>query len=233
MTIERHEHPTPGFGQAAARALVALALLGAGAAQEASALAVYNTGVADDGTKLAPGQDETHWLLAATNDVKPPPTVVVSNQHPSGQYYAVDDAMWIWANAAGSADVNLPYTYHLDFDLTGYDPSTAKLSGAWGVDNTGKITLNGAAPVGTGTFALNTVTTANFNTAYSFSITGGFSAGLNSLEVQVTDAGNPAAFNVRGLSIVATPVPEPATVALFGAGLLALFGLARRARRRG
>lgn len=231
MNFEQHEPRLPGLGQAIGRSLLTLALLGAGAMQDAAALSVYNTGVTDAGAKLAVGSNETHWVLVPSSDEVPPLPVVVTNQHPLGQYFTSADSMWIWANASGSAAVGTPYTYRLEFDLTGFDLAATTISGAWGVDNIGKITLNGAAPMGTGTFVLNTVTAANFNTAYSFSITGGFTAGLNSLEVEVTDAGNPAAFNVSGLSVVATAVPEPASVALFGAGLLGLMVLARRSRK--
>lgn len=230
MNFEQDEPRVPQLGRVVGQAVVAFALLGAGALHEAAALSVYNTGVTDTGAKLAVGSNDTHWILVPSDDMVPPPPVVVTDQHPLGQYFTSADSMWIWANAGGTAAVGTPYTYRLDFDLTGFNPATATISGAWGVDNIGKITLNGAAPVGTGTFALNTVSTANFNTAYSFSITGGFTAGVNSLEVEVTDAGNPAAFNVSGLSVVAAAVPEPASVALFGAGLLALLVLARRSR---
>jgi len=113
--------------------------------------------------------------------------------------------MWIWANAAGFADPGSPYTFRLRIDLSGLDPASVSIGGAWGVDNDGTISFNGQPPTGTGTFSLTNADHDNYNVAHPFSITGGFVTGLNTLDVQVTNVDGPAALNVTRLTINGTP----------------------------
>jgi hypothetical protein len=101
------------------------------------------------------------------------------------------DSMWIGQDAAGSGDVGSPYTFRLSFDLTGFDPASVRITGAWGVDNNGDITLNGQVPTGMGTFSLSGADMDNFNVEHDFTITGGFVAGMNTLDIQVTNTGGP------------------------------------------
>lgn len=214
-------------------AAVLLALAGAGAG--AATVPAFDTGVDASGTKLAPGSTDPHWQLVAGPGVtSPSQAVVVTNQHPSGQYYSTPDSAWIWGTASGAAVVGATYTFELQIDLTGLDPGTATLSGSWGADNFGDILFNGAAPIGTGTFALTGSPLTNFDEGHAFTITGGFVAGINTLDVQVVDAGNPGGLDVFGLSASAGgavgAVPEPGMPALMLLGGLVLVG---RARRRG
>jgi hypothetical protein len=149
-------------------------------------------------------------------------------------FYAVSaDSRWIWANADGSGMIGSPYTFRLTFDLTGLNASTATISGAWGVDNEGVIRLNGAAPTGTGALTLtNFDDLGNFDVLNRFSITGGFVAGVNTLDFLATDNDNPGALNVSALTGTATPgaVPEPTSLLMLGAGAI---GVTCYARRRG
>lgn len=87
------------------------------------------------------------------------------------------------------------------------------------------ILLNGSTPIGTGTLALFDSNTANFRSFSSFTITGGFVAGVNTLDFVVTDTGNPGALNVNSLvGTVTAAVPEPSAIVLMlvgGIGVLA------------
>jgi hypothetical protein len=171
-------------------------------------LKVWNTGVDSNAAKLAPGASDPHWYLVAGPGVPTPRApFVVTDQHPVGQYFATADSMWIGQDAAGLGDVGSPYTFRLPFDLTGFDPVSVSISGAWGVDNDGTITLNGQAPTGSGTFSLTGAVLDNFNVEHEFTITGGFVAGPNTLDIQVTNAGGPTGLNVTRLTISGTPTP--------------------------
>ena len=141
---------------------------------------VWNTGVDFNAAPLAPGAPDQHWELVAGPGVGAPQTpVVVAEQHPGGAYFPSTDSMWIWQDVAGSGTPGSPYTFRLTFDLLGLDSRSVTISGAWGVDNDGTISLNGHAPIGTGTFSLTNADHANYNVAHPFAITGGFLAGIN------------------------------------------------------
>ena len=177
-------------------------------------LQVWNTGVDATRAKLPPSSVEPHWVLVAGPGITGPRSpFVVSDQHPGGQYFAAADSMWIGPDVSGAAIGGSPYTYRLSFDLTGFVPASVKINGAWCVDNDGQITINGGPPVGTGTLSLTGAAFGNFNATHTFEITGGFVAGINSLEILVTNFGaggdpsNPSGLNVTGLTISGTPTP--------------------------
>jgi hypothetical protein len=167
---------------------------------------IWNTGVDYNADPVQPSAVDQHWMLVAGPGVADPrPCVAVAEQHPGGAYFPTVDSAWIWQDAAGTADVGVPYTFRLTIDVSGLDPGSVMIGGAWGVDNDGTITLNGQAPTGTGTFSLTNADHANYNVSHPFSITGGFVAGVNTLEIQVTNADGPAALNVTELTLKGTP----------------------------
>jgi hypothetical protein len=167
---------------------------------------VWNTGVDFNAAPATPGALDRHWALAAGPGIGlSQPAVVVADQHPGGAYFVSSDSAWIWQDIAGAGDVGPTYTLRLQFNLSGLDPASVSIGGAWGVDNDGKVLLNGQAPTGTGTFSLTNAAHDNYNVAHPFSITGGFVGGLNTLDIQVTNADGPAALNVTGLALVGTP----------------------------
>ena len=117
------------------RAAGGLALLLLAASAHAATIPLFNTGVDGNGNPLAPGASDPHWQLIAGEGVTAPvPAVIVSEQHPSGQYFETTDSMWIWTDASGNG-ANTPYTFRLSFDLTGFDPGSVSISGFWGIDD--------------------------------------------------------------------------------------------------
>lgn len=199
-----------------------------GATQAATVPSVFNTGVAATGLPLAAGASDPHWTTISGPGITGPVNAVVVNaQSPLGSYFGTSDSRWIWFDANSGYDVGLnqPYTFRLSFDLTGFDPATASLRGAWGADNLASLLLNGQAPVGTGSFS-----SSGFGSAASFDITGGFHSGINTLDVVATNVGAWGAFNMTSLVGNAAPVPEVSSMALFLAGLGGL-SVAMRSRR--
>jgi hypothetical protein len=169
---------------------------------------LHNTGVDTADVPLSGGKSDPHWFVVSGLGITSPiPAFVVTNQHPSGRYFATTDSSWIWAKADGSGSTNEPYTFRLSFDLTGIDYTKVQITGSWGADNTGKILLNnkliaqmpqtqwsGEVEL-TGTTNIN-----NYQNRHQFSITSGFISGMNTLDFQVTDASNPGGLNVTGLT---------------------------------
>jgi hypothetical protein len=167
---------------------------------------LWNTGVNFNAAPVAPAAMDQHWVFVAGPGITGPrPCVAVAEQHPGGAYFPTVDSAWIWQDAAGTADVGVPYTFRLTINLSGLDPSSVTLGGAWGVDNDGTITVNGQTPTGTGAFSLTNATHDNYNVVHPFSITGGFVAGTNTLDIQVINADGPAALNVTALKLSGTP----------------------------
>jgi hypothetical protein len=186
---------------------------------DAGSISLFNTGVDSSGVPLAGGSNDPHWtIISGPGITSPAPAVVVTNQSPFGLYAQNPDSRWIWVNASGDAAVGSSYTIRETFDLTGTIPSTATISGTWGADNNGMILLNGSTPVGTGTLSLSDANISNFSSFHSFTITGGFVAGLNTLDFVVTDTGNPGALNVNSLVGTVTSVPEPSAITLLLVG---------------
>ena len=213
------------------QAAISLALLCSFAAAQPVDIDLFNTGVDATGVRLPGGSADTHWQVVAGPGVSDPTSaVVVTNQNPGGNYFQTLDSSWIWVAANGVGAAGAAYTLRLQFDLTGYDIESLTITGIWGADNTASMSLNGASPVGSGTFSLPNVVLASHNTPHSFSITDGFVTGINTLEFQVVDTRNPGGLNVSGLVAQANAIPEPASIVLLVAGLASLAALNRRRR---
>src|SRR5262245_3765061 len=109
---------------------------------------LFNSGVDDNGVALPAETKDTHYRLvdSADPDVPGPDTFTLTAGFPVPPWVAESDiSRWIAPQAAqGTGNAEGNYTYETTFDLTGFDPATANITGRWSVDNTGTdIVLNG------------------------------------------------------------------------------------------
>ncbi len=192
----------------------------------AAAIPVHNTGVNASDVLVAPGAQASFWTLAGAPAGAT--ETLGSNPFRFNCCYFPDTATaaWVSPQASGNAGALGIYTYDLVFDLTGLDPASAAITGTFGTDNDGSISLNSNAPVATTGFS-------SFGAPTPFTINSGFAAGSNTIHVQVNNGGDPTAFFVSFTSATAnvpvvvqtTPAPAlswPLLAAL--AALLAVFG---------
>lgn len=187
---------------------------------QANLIGLYNTGVNGAGVSLPDGTiGDPHYSLTSvpsgsTTDIR---VRASAGGYPVGLWLGDSvTSAWIGPNNDGAVDGPLGlYTYRTTFDLTGLNPATATISGQWATDDRGEIWLNGVD-----TLNANVI---EFGSWTSFSLTGGFVAGINTLDFVIDNiGGGPTGVRVE-MRGEATPVPEPTTV-LAGALLLLPFG---------
>jgi hypothetical protein len=194
----------------------------------AGSITLHNTGVNSSDALVAAGAPASFWTLSA----EPAGASEALGSNPfryhNPAYFAdTATAAWVSPGSDGNAGAGGSYTYDLVFDLTGLNPATAAISGIFGTDNDGSISLNGNAAVATTTFA-------GFGSTTAFSFTSGFLSGLNTIQVVVDNGGDPTAFFVQFNSGTADSgggsVPEPTSMVLICSGLAGL-ALIRRVHR--
>jgi hypothetical protein len=207
-------------------------LLPAFLASAAPIATLFNTGVNNDGSLAAGGSVDQHYTLTLSADPAfPGPSAFVADpiaapfwvNTPTSQYIAPQ------ANQAfpGTMHPTGNYNYRTTFDLTGFDPASASITGIWRTDDIGlNIFINDTSTGQTAPLA---------HTDTPFAISSGFVAGLNTLDFLIDNSGGGPTgirINVSGNADLAQQVAEPATLLLVGFGLLGLAGFAGKRRRR-
>lgn len=192
-----------------------IALAAASIAFNAEAAVVKVGGTGAGGTNIvltSPGVDTPQANGAYFSG----PTIV------GGQAITSD---WTWSTDDGVRTQTAVYEFV--FDLTGFDVASAVLEGLWGVDNFGRVLLNGTV-----ISELFPEPVTNFSSLTSF-LTGVdalFLSTVNVLRFEVSDgpSGQPSAFRAAAL-VTASEIPLPAAFSLFVAGIGGLtFAAARR-----
>lgn len=219
-----------------------------GTAHAAPITTLYNTGTNASHATLADGTiGDPHYALVSV-----PPKSVTDilvrtsiGGFPADYYQPRDDALSTWI---GPDSLNFPeghyggpndlidypgtYDYRTTFDLTGLDPASAIIRGNWSADNTGlDILINGIS------IGATTPIDAYLTGFTPFTVSGGFRAGVNTLDFLVNNEAfrnGPTALRVEmtGTANAAAAVPEPTTWLLLGTGLMAFAASRRSAIRR-
>ena len=158
---------------------------------------VFSTGVNHLGEALAAGATDPHYTLLVNPDNIGSTTALVQNPIPGAWIPHTATATWIGPRgntsaANGTADAGEgvgTYVYRTQIDLTGFDISTAQISGSWSTDNSGlAIRVNGS-PTG----ITNTVG-STFGALFPFTINTanapGLIAGVNNIDFVVNNAGD-------------------------------------------
>ena len=210
-----------------ALAMVALCLVEAAHADSMHTIPtnLFNTGVSNNGTPLAPGAIDPHYTLISSPNGSGPAFVVIDGQFPFLPFFPGNPVWvpnsstseWIGPVANALTAVGGPpgvYIFQTTFNLSANQVASAELMGRLASDNLVQILLNGAD---TGMGA------SDFDHFTGFQITSGFVQGINTLDFVVTniDCG-PACVNPTGLRVEysVAEVPEPATFTYF-----VIFGL--------
>jgi hypothetical protein len=193
---------------------------------------LYGSGVNNSHVPLSDGAVDPHYTLTASPDSSfPPGSLFAVNSNAIGFVSGPwagngPNSRWIAPSAAAQNFAAGLYTYHTEFSLSGFNPSTASISGQWAMDDAATdLRLNG--------FSTGIVRSGSFNffNLTSFTISSGFLPGLNTLDFVIQNAPpngsdpNPSGLQVA-LNGTATPVPEP------GACMLAALGFTICAARR-
>lgn len=196
----------------------------------ASPITIFNTGLDPLGAVLSGGSVDPHWTVDSTT------AFVASESYPivpaPGGLWIANDATSKWIAPDANVDQNFAsfttFTYRTTFDLTGFIPSTASLSGRFASDNqTMAVRLNSVDFLLSPSCADSTADVTCFTTWHPFSISSGFTSGVNTLEFQVLNGEGPSGLRVEVAGTV-EPVPEPGTLLLVGSGVSALVLRRRR-----
>jgi hypothetical protein len=221
--------------------VVAAALLIVASVASAAPIMIFNTGTLFNGAVAPDGTiGDSHYTLVSAPGGSTTVRVRTAGAFPIPPWVG-NDALSAWIGPNNDNSLDGPpgnYDYRTTFDLTGLDPSTAILTGAWAMDNSGiSILLNGVA---TGITRPDPTLTGNpFMSFANFSINSGFVAGVNTLDFIINNdkvnggtSPNPTGLRVEisGTAASSSAVPEPASLVLVGAGFAGVYLLGRSRR---
>lgn len=188
---------------------------------------LYNTGVDANSLPLPAGSSDPHYTITVNPDTTFPPNQpgIITNGN-AAWIASGTGSKWIAPQADQSASgstspaqagLNGDYEYQTTFDLSGYDATTAVITGQWATDNSGvAIFLNGTQ-VGTFTTPVNTFDWSPFSFGPGQTTSVTFNPGVNTLVFKVHN--NPSSvgpYTATGLRVeitgTATTLKAPSCV---------------------
>jgi hypothetical protein len=165
---------------------------------------LFSTGVGANRLPLSEDQVDPHYVWLPNGPSIQPSFPAYATTAAGGfpiPPWVPDDRASAWIS--GGTDTIMPgltsFVAQIRFDLTGFDPATARIAGKWAADNRGTdIILNGASVVGTSM-------SPGFDTWTEFRINSGFVPGTNVLrfvifnepDISQPDLRNPAGLRVE------------------------------------
>ncbi len=192
----------------------------------AGSITVWGSGRDSSGNALSGGSLDPHYTITAYNGstLATPLATYVVNADPNLYPYTIAATNSLSPDVLG----NGLYTYTTYFDLTGYNPNSASLTGVWGGDDyPGGVYLNGKA--------VNAPTTSNQCCYFqgNLLINSGFVNGTNQLSFVINQADNWYDYaRIQNMTVTVDPavqtVPEPASVVLLGSGIIGIVGRLRK-----
>ncbi|MGB0658530.1 MAG: hypothetical protein ACPGNV_00025 [Mangrovicoccus sp.] len=124
---------------------------------------------------------------------------------------------WVW-DADGFQNYET-VVFGFSFDLTGYDPTTASLSGHWAADNYGFIRLNGVEIAQLPNF--NSTSFSQMNSYLALG-QGQFMPGINHVSYEITNQTYNAGLRATAM-VTAAEIPLPNSLLFLGSAAGALF----------
>lgn len=191
---------------------------------------LYNTGVEPPGVLLGNSGSVNAYTLVSKPASSTASLIAITSAggFPIGPWIGDNStSRWIRPNNPNDNDPSGNYVFRTTFDLTGFQSSTASITGRFATDNSGRILLNGT-DIGAASSGFASWT--NFSILSSSNL---FVSGLNTLEFLVNNAsgssGNPVGLRVE-MSGLVNAIPEPASALMFAMGIPAASLFLRRRR---